>query len=69
MIKNVLTHIGGVENFGIISISLFFIVFIGMLVWAFGRKRAYLDAMSALPLERDDEIVSTRTTQPEYRHE
>ena len=69
MIKNVLTHIGGVENFGIISISLFFAVFIGMLVWTFGRKRAYLDAMSTLPLERDDEIVSTRTTQPESRHE
>ena len=69
MIKNVLTHIGGVENFGIISISLFFTIFVGMLVWAFCRKRAYLDAMSALPLERDEKLDSPTTLQSESRHE
>lgn len=68
MIKNVLTHIGGVENFGLISIGLFFALFIGMLIWAFCKKRPYLDAMSALPLERDEENNST-STQPPSRHE
>jgi cbb3-type cytochrome oxidase subunit 3 len=68
MIKNVLTHIGGVENFGIISISLFFAFFIGMLLWAFRKKRPYLDAMSALPLEREPES-SPATTPKDSRHE
>jgi cbb3-type cytochrome oxidase subunit 3 len=69
MIRNVLTHIGGIENFGILSISLFFAFFVGMLVWAFRQKRSHLNAMSALPLERDDEAVSPRTLQPDSRHE
>jgi hypothetical protein len=34
MIKNVLSDIGGVGLYGVISISLFFAVFIGMLIWA-----------------------------------
>ena len=69
MIKNVLTHIGGVENFGIISISLFFAFFTGMLIWAFRKKRSYLDAMSVLPLDRDPEPDSTSATSSETRHE
>ncbi|MFM1770543.1 MAG: hypothetical protein RJA22_3072 [Verrucomicrobiota bacterium] len=73
MIRNILTHIGGIENFGIISISLFFTVFIAMLVWACGRQRSYLDTMSALPLDPEappparDPLPSTLAT--EARHE
>ena len=51
MIKNVLTHVGGVENFGIISICLFFVVFIGAMIWAATRKQDFLNEMSQLPLE------------------
>lgn len=69
MIKNVLTHIGGVENFGINSISLFFAFFTGMLVWAFRQKRSYLDAMSVLPLEREPESEFTPSPASEARHE
>jgi cbb3-type cytochrome oxidase subunit 3 len=69
MIKNVLTHIGGVENFGIISISLFFTFFTGMLIWAFRQKRTHLDAMSTLPLERDHETESTSSTSSASHHE
>lgn len=50
MIKNVLTHIGGVENYGILSILLFFTVFCGTLVWAFGISRRQLDETARLPL-------------------
>lgn len=53
MIKNVLTSIGGVENYGIISIFIFFTFFLGVLVWAFSRQKDYLQAMSTLPLEGD----------------
>lgn len=51
MIKNVLTHVGGVENFGIISICLFFAVFTGALIWAASLKKPFLNNMSQLPLE------------------
>ena len=51
MIQNVLQHIGGVANYGILSLCLFFAVFAGVLVWAFRLKRADLDSAAALPLE------------------
>lgn len=59
MIKNVLEHIGGVANYGVISLCLFFAVFSGVLIWAFRLKKADLDAAAALPLE-DDPTESAR---------
>ncbi len=51
MIKNVLTHIGGVENYGIISILLFFTVFSATLFWALRLSRHQLDAAARIPLD------------------
>jgi len=51
MIKNVLSDIGGVGLYGVISISLFFAVFIGMLIWALRIKKPFTQHMSALPLQ------------------
>jgi hypothetical protein len=51
MVKNVLTHVGGVENFGIISMCLFFAVFLGAIVWAATMKKSTLHSASRLPLE------------------
>ncbi|MBL9139346.1 MAG: cbb3-type cytochrome c oxidase subunit 3 [Verrucomicrobiales bacterium] len=53
MIKNVLTHIGGIEAYGIASVSLFFVFFIGMLIWAFRLNRQRLDDIGRLPLHDD----------------
>ena len=53
MIKNVLTDIGGVGIYGVISICLFFAVFSGSLIWAMGLRKPFLESMSALPLEND----------------
>jgi cbb3-type cytochrome oxidase subunit 3 len=53
MIQNVLQHLGGVANYGIVSLCLFFAVFSGVLVWAFRLKRADLDSAAALPLKDD----------------
>lgn len=50
MIKNVLSDIGGVGVYGVISITLFFAVFVGMLVWAFSMKKSFAQKMSAFPL-------------------
>jgi len=51
MIKNVLTDIGGVGIYGVISISLFFAVFTGALCLTVRMKKAFADRMSALPLD------------------
>jgi len=51
MIQNVLRSIGGVANFGVISICLFFLVFGGALVWACLLRKSHLKHMSRLPLE------------------
>jgi cbb3-type cytochrome oxidase subunit 3 len=59
MIHNVLQHIGGVANYGIISLCLFFAVFAAVLVWAFCWKKADLDAAAALPLEDDSQAAAT----------
>ena len=53
MIQNVLRHLGGIENYGIVSICLFFACFLGVLVWAFRLKKPFLNAMAAKPLEPD----------------
>lgn len=50
MIKNVVSHIRGVELYGVISILLFFTVFICLMVWAFRLKKSYLSSMQDLPL-------------------
>jgi hypothetical protein len=50
MIRNVLSHIGGIEAYGILSILLFFAFFTGMLVWAFRIKPGHLEAMGRIPL-------------------
>lgn len=55
MIRNVLTHIGGVEMYGILSILLFFAFFAGMLVWAFRLKPGHLEAMGRLPVSDDQD--------------
>jgi hypothetical protein len=51
MIQNVLSGIGGVGMYGVISICLFFTVFVGVLVWTLGLKKSYLDRMRELPLD------------------
>ena len=56
MIKNVLTHIGGVEVYGVISICLFFTVFSVAVVLALRMKKSVAQRMGALPLEDDPPV-------------
>ena len=51
MIKNVLTSIGGVEVYGVISVCLFFLVFTVAVVMAMRLKKPFLKQMSVLPLD------------------
>ena len=57
MIKNILSDIGGIGVYGIITLALFFGVFITMLIMTFGIKRTHAETMSRLPL--DEEPLST----------
>jgi hypothetical protein len=68
MIQNVLKEIGGIGIYGVISISLFFLVFGGALVRVFLLKKPYLDSMRSLPLQ-DEEEGSARLTKGNNRHE
>jgi hypothetical protein len=65
MIKNVLTHIGGIGLYGVISICIFFSVFIAVTLWMLFLKKPYLTSMRALPLEEDAAVK----TQPDSTHE
>lgn len=51
MIKNVLTDIGGIGIYGVVSICLFFTVFTGSLVLSLRMKKNVADRISALPLD------------------
>jgi len=71
MIQNVLTHIGGIGIYGVISIGLFFAVFIGVLIWSFRLKQPYLNSMRELPLDGESapEAKPEITSNSESPHE
>ena len=51
MLKNVLTDIGGIGLYGVISVCLFFLVFSGAVLRALLLRKSFLQAQSRLPLE------------------
>ena len=71
MIQDVLSRIGGVGMYGVISICLFFAVFIGVLIWMVGLKKSYLEKMRELPLDgaAGPESDVPSTANPENQHE
>jgi hypothetical protein len=50
MIKNVLSDIGGIGIYGVISICLFFAVFTGALFFSLRMKKSQADQLGSLPL-------------------
>jgi len=54
MMQNVLRAIGGIENYGIISVCLFFSVFVTALVLALMKNKSFCKHMSSLPLEDEN---------------
>lgn len=60
MIRNVLQSIAGIEIYPIISLILFFTVFMVMIIWVVRRDKKYIDEMSSMPLQnRDDAMEGT----------
>jgi hypothetical protein len=72
MIRDALSHLGGVGVYGVISICLFFAVFLSLMIWAFRLRKPWLNAMSQLPLEPDDDESTTealRASKPRPDHD
>jgi len=55
MIRNVLTHTGGIAVYGIVSVCLFFAVFAAAVVWTLVQRASHVRHMGRLPLD-DGEI-------------
>jgi len=51
MEEKIICSLNGVWIYGVISICIFFAFFSGMLLWAFARRKNYLDKMGSLPLD------------------
>jgi hypothetical protein len=55
MIQNILKHLGGIQNYGIVSLCLFCTIFLGVLLWAFLQKKSHLDYMARVALDKDQD--------------
>ncbi|HEU6447023.1 MAG TPA: CcoQ/FixQ family Cbb3-type cytochrome c oxidase assembly chaperone [Verrucomicrobiae bacterium] len=68
MVENVLQDIEGVGLYGVISICIFFAVFIAAITWMMSLKKADLNSMSQLPLQ-DGSIPANRPQSKITNHE
>jgi len=57
MVENVLSHIEGIGIYGVISICIFFSVFICTVGWVSGLTKAHLRSMSELPLKDGSDLT------------
>jgi hypothetical protein len=64
MIQNILRHLGGVEQYGVVSLCLFGTLFAAVLLWALLQRKGHLEHMARVPFEDDVE-----TPQPPHTHE
>ena len=63
MIRNVLSGIGGIETYPIISLLLFVLVFAGAIIWAVTMRKSEVDHASRLPLEDGDLLTTAKKEQ------
>lgn len=68
MIRNVLSHLGGVGLYGVVSVCLFFGVFSVAVLVALLARRQFLTRMSTLPLA-DDTHCGPCPTKGDLSHE
>ncbi len=54
-IKNIFEGIAGIETFPLISLSIFFIFFIGLIYYVVKMSKNYIKSVENLPLENDNE--------------
>ncbi len=55
MIQNVLRALGGIDQYGVASLLLFGLIFIGVVIYTCAQKKSHLERMAHVPLENDSE--------------
>ena len=61
MYKDVLQSVEGIEFYTIVSMIIFILFFIGMIIWLFKVDKKYIQEMSKLPLQNDDNEILNLT--------
>lgn len=56
-IKNHMDSIAGIEIYPMISLLIFFIFFVGLFWWVFTAKKEYIDRMSDIPLDNENDTI------------
>ena len=51
MYKNILQSIDNIAIWPVISFVIFFIFFVGLLLWVFTRDKEFIEKMKALPIQ------------------
>ncbi|MBC8478868.1 MAG: hypothetical protein H8D46_00270 [FCB group bacterium] len=51
MFKYLVSQNGDLSIFGIVSLVIFFLIFVGVLFWAILGRKSYMTKMGQLPLE------------------
>ncbi|HEY5909989.1 MAG TPA: hypothetical protein VJA21_05235 [Verrucomicrobiae bacterium] len=54
MISNLFKTIGGIENYGLVSLCLFLLIFVCVFVWACVQRKAHLDRIARIPLDPEE---------------
>ena len=60
MYKNVLQNIAGIDTYPLISLSIFFLFFIGLLLYVTLLDKKHVETMSKVPCTGDEEQAQTR---------
>ncbi|MBL7471295.1 CcoQ/FixQ family Cbb3-type cytochrome c oxidase assembly chaperone [Robertkochia sediminum] len=53
-VKDHMATIDGIEIYPIISLSIFFVFFIGLFWWVFSAKKDYINKVSRFPLDNQE---------------
>ena len=62
MYKNVLQSIAGIELYPLISFFIFFLFFLGLLLYVVVANRQHISTMSQLPLQDNDTLQAHAET-------
>lgn len=54
-VKNYMDSIDGIEIYPIISLLIFFLFFVGLFWWVITAKKDYIDTVSNLPLDNQNQ--------------
>ncbi len=54
MFRNIFSHVEGITIYPIVAMILFFVIFVGVIIYTYNMKKTTIDYISNLPLENDE---------------